>query len=71
MVLTKGRDGKYGGGNDNLTAALASYNLAGKTQAQILDILEDATIGAAGSDDLMWTGYINVIPRPYLERFIT
>ena len=62
VVLSKGRDGKYGSGYDNLIAALADYNLTDKTQAQILAILEDATAGAAGSDDLMWIEYINVIP---------
>ena len=62
VVLSKGLDGMYGRGYNNLTAALADYNLTGKTQAQILAILEDATAGAAGSDDLMWIEYINVIP---------
>jgi len=62
VVLSKGRDGGYGRGYNNLTEALADYSLTGKTQAQILAILEDATAGAAGSDDLMWIEYINVIP---------
>jgi len=53
VVLSKGRDGVYGRGYNNLTAALADYNLTEKTQAQILAILEDATVGAAGSDDLI------------------
>ncbi|RJS80878.1 hypothetical protein CW713_07010, partial [Methanophagales archaeon] len=62
VVLSKGLDGMYGRGYNNLTEALADYNLTEKTQAQILAILEDATVGAAGSDDLMWIEYINVIP---------
>ena len=62
VVLSKGLDGMYGQGYNNLTAALANYNLSEKTQAEVLDILMDATIDMAGSDDLMWIGYINVIP---------
>ena len=62
VVLSKGRDGVYGRGYNNLTEALADYNLTEKTQAQILAILEDATVGAAGSDDFVWIEYINVIP---------
>ena len=58
-------DGAYGRGYDNLTAALAAYSLAGKTQEQIFAILEDATYGSAGSDDLCWVGYINV-EAPFL-----
>ena len=62
VVLSKGLDCVYGQGYNNLTAALANYNLSEKTQAEVLDILMDATIDMAGSDDLMWIGYINVIP---------
>jgi len=61
VVLSKGRDGVYGRGYNNLTEALADYNLTEKTQDQVLAILEDATVGAAGSDDFMWIEYINVI----------
>jgi hypothetical protein len=35
-------------------------NLGSKTQEQILAIIADATIDAAGSDDLMWVGTIEV-----------
>jgi len=68
VVLSKGRDGGYAQGHDNnLTEALADYNLTGKTQAQILAILEDATVGAAGSDDLMWKGDITVSNESYID----
>ncbi|MBL7118271.1 MAG: hypothetical protein ISS94_05770, partial [Candidatus Syntrophoarchaeum sp.] len=60
VALSKGSDDKYGLNHDNLTAALAGYTLTAKTQEQILIIIEDATFGAAGSDDLYWVGYINV-----------
>ncbi|MCW7075485.1 MAG: hypothetical protein OCU24_06535 [Candidatus Methanospirare jalkutatii] len=63
VVFSKGRDGVYGRGYNNLTEALTNYNLSEKTQAEVLDILMDATIDTAGSDDLMWIEYINVIPR--------
>ena len=73
VVLTKGRDNEYGLGYDNLTAALAAYNLTNKTQAQVLAILEDATIDTVGSDDLLWAGYITVIliPHPYLNAHVS
>ncbi|MGB2728022.1 MAG: hypothetical protein WBD09_06050 [Halobacteriota archaeon] len=61
VLLSKGSDDVYGmAGYANLTAALAGYSLVAKTQEQILIIIEDATFGAAGSDDLYWVGYIKV-----------
>jgi PKD repeat protein len=68
VVLSKGGDGVYGNdaANTDLTKALAGYNLIAKTQEQILAIAEDATSGAAGSDDLMYLLYIKV-EIPYVE----
>ncbi|MBA7524549.1 hypothetical protein ES705_16690 [subsurface metagenome] len=62
VVLSKGSDDKYGklGDNNLVEAVVDRYSLSGRTQEQILAILEDATFGAAGSDDLSWVGYINV-----------
>jgi hypothetical protein len=67
VVLSKGRDDNYGSGYDNLNAALATYNLTARTQEHILTILADATIDVAGSDDLMWTDHIRVIPSACLN----
>jgi PGF-CTERM protein len=62
VVLSKGGDGVYGADetNTDLEKALAGYNLIAKTQEQIMMIAEDATFGAAGSDDLYWAGYVRV-----------
>jgi PGF-CTERM protein len=70
VVLSKGADNVYGKlGATSLTAALTGYTLTGKTQDQILTIVQDATFGAAGSDDLYWaisvkveTGYVKLSP---------
>ncbi|HUV03274.1 MAG TPA: NosD domain-containing protein [Desulfobacteria bacterium] len=68
VVLGPGRDALYNGfaeptGVGDFMAHLAQeYNLTSKTQKQLLAILEDATVGAAGSDDLMWIGHIKVGP---------
>ena len=65
-VLSPGRDDVYNGltGNvgvsDFMTSLAAQYNLASKTQEQLLAIIQDATVEAAGSDDLLWTDYIKV-----------
>ena len=61
-VFTPGGDGYYGRNStaDTIAKAIAPYNLAGKTQAQVMAILQDATINAAGSDDLMWIAYLKV-----------
>ncbi len=61
FVLTPGKDGEYGMlGTDNLFEGIKREyaggdlkNLAAKTQEQIRDIIADATIGAAGSDDFV------------------
>ncbi|MGB2841358.1 MAG: hypothetical protein WBC40_02585 [Halobacteriota archaeon] len=62
VVLSPGSDGIYGVNSSatNVALAVAPYTLTGKTQEQILAIIEDATYGVAGSDDLYWVGYINV-----------
>jgi len=62
-VLSYGRDGVWGtSGSNNLTGVLSSYpgSLAVKTQEQILAILKDRTINAAGSDDLLSINTIKV-----------
>lgn len=67
-VLSLGRDGIYNGivTNDLIDGIADVYELSGKTQYQILDILQYATIDAAVSDDLMWVGYIKV-ESPYVR----
>lgn len=67
VVVSPGRNGVYDGINSQDlfgSEFVAKYgpisDLALKTQEQILDIIEDATIAAAGSDDLLWVGYIKV-----------
>jgi hypothetical protein len=67
-VLSPGRDGIYNGlpgevmPNNFAAVFVASYNLVSfaKTQDQIVSMARDATIDAAGSDDLAWGGYIMV-----------
>lgn len=62
-VLSYGRDGVWGtSGSKNLTAVLSNYSgsLAVKTQEQIIAILKDRTINAAGSDDLLCINAIKV-----------
>jgi hypothetical protein len=68
VVLSPGSDGVYNGlagwvGVGNFMSELMNqYSLAGKTQEQVREILEDATIDAAGSDDLMRVLTIQVGP---------
>jgi len=72
VVLSPGSDGVYNGlpagannvNNFNLSAA--GYTLSGKTQGELLDIIQDATVNAAGSDDLIWVEYIKV-EAPYVR----
>ena len=56
-VLSYGRDGIWGakGSSDLLDVLMSAYSgsLAVKTQEQIVAILKDRTINAAGSDDLL------------------
>lgn len=66
VVLTPGTDGVYNGlppGTtvDNFMEELEKkYNLIAKTQSQLLSLIQDATVYAVGSDDLMWMGMIKV-----------
>ena len=67
VVVSPGRNGVFDELNSPDLFGLAFerryggiINLGSKTQAQILAIIEDATIEAAGSDDRMVVGYINV-----------
>ncbi len=64
VVLSYGRDGVWGkSGSDDLINVI-SYNytslLSIKTQEQILAVLKDRTINAAGSDDLLSINTIKV-----------
>jgi hypothetical protein len=67
-VLSPGRDGIYDGLPGEVTPDIfaavfvATYNLVSfaKTQDQIVSMTRDATIDAAGSDDLAWGGFIMV-----------
>ena len=61
IVLSPGSDSKYGkAGYDSIGKALGYYTLGGKTQDEILDIIQDATFGAVSSDDLVWSTYLRV-----------
>jgi hypothetical protein len=72
VVLTPGTDGHYNGlppgtsVNDFMEELEKKYNLIAKTQEQLLQIIEDATVGAAGSDDLWWLCSIKV-GVPYVK----
>jgi hypothetical protein len=76
-VLSPGRDGIYNGlpgevtPNNFAVVFVTTYNQIvrfAKTQEQLLSMAVDATIGAAGSDDLAWFGYIKVqSPRVLLD----
>ena len=78
-VLSPGRDGIYDGlpgeVTPNIFAAVfvATYNLVSfaKTQDQIVSMTKDATIDAAGSDDLAWGGYIMVQPPSLLLNTVS
>jgi hypothetical protein len=68
VVLSPGGDGVYNGlagwvGVPNFMGELEKqYSLAGKTQEQVREIIEAATIDAAGSDDMMRILTIQVGP---------
>ena len=72
VVLSPGSDGQYNGlaagtgVNNFMTNLSATYTLSGKTQEEILDMIQDATVNAAGSDDLIWIEYIKV-EAPYVR----
>jgi PKD repeat protein len=72
VVLSPGADGVYNGlppgtSVDNFMEELEKkYILASKTQEQLIAIIQDATIAAAGSDDLLYLVYIKV-EVPYVE----
>ena len=65
-VLSPGLDSVYNGlpsgtgVSDFMTQLQNKYNLAAKTQEQILSIIQDATVDAPGSDDHLWIDYIKV-----------
>jgi len=70
VLLSPGGDGYYGaiGGvnvSNFVTQLGIQYNLAAKTQEQLLDILQNATVDVVGSDDLIWGDYIEVKPLEF------
>lgn len=69
VVLNPGRDGVYGtsGSGDLLKVLTNGYSilLAVKTSEQIMAMLYDRTVYAAGSDDLLWLSTIKV-EAPFL-----
>jgi len=77
LVLSPGRDGIYNGlpggvtPNNFAVVFVTTYNQIvrfAKTREQLLSMAVDATIGAPGSDDLGWFGYIKVqSPRVLLD----
>jgi hypothetical protein len=70
VVLNPGRDGVYGtSGSGDLLRVLTngySISLAVKTSEQIMAMLYDRTVYAAGSDDLLWLSTIKV-EAPFLS----
>jgi hypothetical protein len=78
-VLSPGRDGIYDGLPGVITpdifaaAFVVTYNLVSfaKTQDQIVSMARDATIDAAGSDDLAWGEYIMVQPPSLLLNTVS
>jgi hypothetical protein len=70
VVLNPGRDGVYGtSGSGDLLKVLTngySISLAVKTSEQIMAMLYDRTVYAAGSDDLLWLSTIKV-EAPFLS----
>lgn len=73
-VLTPGNDGKYNGINsDNiLDITDGRYgDLSIKTQDQIVSILRDGTVGAKGSDDLVWMDTIKVGTPSIVKRIFS
>jgi hypothetical protein len=70
IVLSPGRDGVYGNSSykyidsildlDGEGPELGAIDVSNKTQEEIVVIIEDDIVFAAGSDDLMWRGYLTV-----------
>jgi len=68
VALSTGVNNIYDGiGTGDLVEGLKKYgNLADKTQEQLLDIIEDATTAAAGSDDILWQARL-MIESPWVR----
>jgi len=70
LVLSPGIDGVYGDSSykyidsildlDGAGPELGVIDVSNKTQEEIVAIIESATINQAGSDDLLWEGYLMV-----------
>jgi len=70
LVLSPGIDGVYGDSSykyidsildlDGAGPELGVIDMSNKTQEEIVAIIESATINQAGSDDLLWEGYLMV-----------
>ncbi|RZN36322.1 MAG: hypothetical protein EFT35_08040 [Methanophagales archaeon ANME-1-THS] len=70
LVLSPDRDEIFGNSSfsyidslldlDGAGPELGAIDVSYQTQNQLLEILEDATIDALGSDDVMWIGYVSI-----------
>jgi len=77
LVLSPGIDGVYGDSLykymntildlDGAGPELGAIDVSNKTQEEIVKIIEDATVNAAGSDDLIWMGNIIVSNSSYID----
>ena len=52
---------------DGAGPELGAIDVSNKTQEEIVKIIEDATVNAAGSDDLIWMGNITVSNEGYID----
>ena len=78
IVLSPGMDGVYGMSPsykyidsildlDGAGPELGVIDVSNKTQEEIVRVIEDATVNAAGSDDLIWMGNIIVSNDSYID----
>ncbi|PXF50587.1 MAG: hypothetical protein C4B56_08810, partial [Candidatus Methanophagaceae archaeon] len=77
LVLSPGIDGVYGNSSykyidsildlDGAGPELGAMDVSNKTQEEIVRIIEDAAVNAAGSDDLIWMGNITVSNEGYID----
>ena len=66
VVLSPGKDGRYGATDADpsgiFSKLVKDYGLdvTAMTQEKLVAIIQDATVDAVGSDDLIWLGYVKV-----------
>ena len=65
MMLNYGADGIYGD-TDESSIIDAVPDLRGGTQDNVMALISDCTVDIAGSDDLIWFGYVKV-ESPYVN----